>query len=194
MPVITRSQPGSADRAPAGRVVEHKRIGAHNISVVEVVDPGRFTEWVQETLEKNGAQTIEIPAVLSRSVQEYIDDGFTWFVFDTVELGAETVTRDAISYRFATDKLFYPLRISRTDEGETEISLIVLTPQMLSEFPGLPIRRVQLEGDPVTIGQDELRKIDEDIADLLSEAEELKLRVWKLRGRLDSFDQDLLAH
>jgi hypothetical protein len=190
----TRYKGGAVTRSPAGRVVERKKIGAHNIAVVQVLDPKRFTSWVQETLDKDGVKQKKIPAVLSSSVQEYIDDGFTWFVFDTVELGSETVTQDAIIYKFATDKLYYPLRISRTDEGETEITLVILTPKMLSEFPGLPIKQVRLEHEPVTIGQSELKQIDKDIAALLRSSQELKLRIWKLRGRLDSFHQDLLAH
>jgi hypothetical protein len=190
---VTRGKAEAVTRAPAGRVVERKKIGAHNIAVVQVLDPKRFTGWAQEALQKDGAKQETIPAILSTSVQEYIDDGFTWFVFDTVELGSETVTQDAIIYRFATDKLYYPLRISRTDEGETDITLIVLTPRMLSKFPGLPVKQVHLEHEPVTIGQRELREIDEDIAALLQSSQELKLRVWKLRGRLDSFHQDLLA-
>jgi hypothetical protein len=191
---MTRSKGGIITRSPAGQVVERKRIGAHNIAVVQVLDPKRFTHWVQESLQKDGAQQKTIPAVLSRSVQEYIDDGFTWFVFDTVDLGSETVSQDAIIYRFSTDKLYYPLRISRTDEGETDITLIILTPKMLSEFPGLPIKEIGLEHEPVTIGQSDLKMIDEDIAALLRGSPELKLRIWKLRGRLDSFHQDLLAH
>lgn len=193
---VTRStgdQPRSKS-IPAGRIVESKKIGAHDISVVEVVDPKRFVDWAQKNLAQNGATQKEIPAVLKKSVQEYIDDGYTWFVFDTVELGSETVTQDAIVYRFASDNLFYPLRISRTDEGETEVTLLIFTPKMLSNFPALPIEQVLLEHEPVTIGQKELQRIDTDIAELLKNTEQLKLRIWNLRGRLDSFHQDLVAY
>lgn len=193
---VTRSPDGQprSKSLPAGRIVESKKIGAHDISVVEVVDPERFVDWAQEHLAKNGASRKEIPAVLKKSVQEYIDDGYTWFVFDTVELGSETVTQDAIVYRFKSDKLFYPLRISRTDEGETEVTLLIFTPKMLENFPALPIERVLLEHEPVTIGQKELQSIDGDIADLLRDTDQLKLRIWNLRGRLDSFHQDLMAY
>ena len=193
---VTRSPDGLArsKSLPAGRIVESKKIGAHDISVVEVVDPERFVDWAQEHLAKNGASQKDIPAVLKKSVQEYIDDGYTWFVFDTVELGSETVTQDAIVYRFKSDKLFYPLRISRTDEGETEVTLLIFTPKMLANFPALPIERVLLEHEPVTIGQKELQSIDGDIADLLRDTDQLKLRIWNLRGRLDSFHEDLVAY
>ena len=193
---VTRSTGtlGPPKSIPAGRIVESKKIGAHDISVVEVLDPDRFVDWAQKNLAKNGAAQKEIPAVLKKSVQEYIDDGYTWFVFDTVELGSETVSQDAIVYRFKTDKLFYPLRISRTDEGETEVTLLIFTPKMLANFPALPIERVLLEHEPVTIGQKELQRIDEDIAELLRDTDQLKLRIWNLRGRLDSFHQDLVAY
>ena len=60
-------------------------------------------------------------------IDEYLADGYQWFVFDVVELATEPRTNDAIEYRFACDKLYYPLRITRVEHGKTDIRLIVLT-------------------------------------------------------------------
>ena len=54
------------------------------------------------------------------------------------------MTSEAIQYRFKTESLFYPLRITRTEEGETSIELLVLTQRPLIQFPGIPIEEIKL--------------------------------------------------
>jgi hypothetical protein len=120
-------------------------------------------------------------------------DDYQWFVFDVVELGTEPVTNDAIQYRFAADCVYYPLRITRTEEGSTSIELLILTPRLLSDFPGLPIERVELRHQPVTVTSAELRDLNEDMDALLGHRSSTQLRIWRIRGRLSEFDEDLIA-
>ena len=115
----------AAPAPPAGEITEHKRIGAHDISVALVLDGARFVAWAEEYLEKQGVDQPKIPEPLKRVIGEYIADGYDWFVFDVVELGEETVTKDAIQYRFKTPALYYPLRITRAETGDTKIRLLI---------------------------------------------------------------------
>lgn len=110
-----------------------------------------------------------------------------------VDLGRETVTNDAIQYRFASDCVYYPLRITRTEEGETSIKLLVLTPRLLSRFPALPVSRVRLLHQPISITSAELRELNEDMDALLGHRPNMKLRIWQINGRLSAFDADLIA-
>ena len=59
-----------AARPPAGEVTLHKKIGAHDISVVRVLDRRRFVDWVNEYLKKSGVNNPKIPRPLELVVQE----------------------------------------------------------------------------------------------------------------------------
>ncbi|MDH5468364.1 MAG: DUF2330 domain-containing protein, partial [Candidatus Aminicenantes bacterium] len=122
---------GAAERPPAGEVTFYERIGAHDISVTHVLRGDGFIEWVEKYLKADGIANPVIPDALKKVVEEYIEEGFVWFVFDVVSLDEELKTNEAIQYRFRTDFLFYPLKITRTEEGFTLISLLILTPKLL---------------------------------------------------------------
>jgi hypothetical protein len=180
--------------APAGEVTFHKKIGAHDISVTRVLDGAGFVRWVEQYLKRSGVDNPTIPPPLANVIGDYLKDGYGWFVFDVVELGRETLTNDAIQYRFSSECLYYPLRITRAEEGETSIRLLVLTPRLLSQFPGLPVREVQLLHEPVAITSSELRSLSVDMDALLGHREDMKLRIWQIRGKLSEFRDDLIAH
>jgi hypothetical protein len=179
--------------APAGQVTFHERIGAHDISVTKVLSAEGFIAWVSRYLGNAGVDNPQIPEPMTKVIGEYLKDGYEWFVFDVVELGAEPRTNDAIQYRFASEHLYYPLRITRTEQGETKIQLLVLTPRLLSKFSGLPADRVQLAHTPVQITGKELMDLSPDMDVLLGRRSGQQLRIWEIYGRLDAFTADLLA-
>ena len=74
-------------------------------------------------MRKAGVDNPTIPEPMKEIVAEYLRDDFKWFVFGVVELGKEVKTKEAIQYRFSTRSLYYPLRITRTEEGNTKVRL-----------------------------------------------------------------------
>lgn len=180
-------------KPPAGEVTFHKKIGAHDISVTHVLDSDGFIEWVEKYLKSAGVENPLIPEAMKEVIAEYLNEGFSWFVFDVVELDENPKTNEAIQYRFKTDFLFYPVKITRTEEGYTSIKLLILTPLLLSKFPGIPINEVKLRHEPVSISSKELRSLSEEMDDLLGHREDIKLRIWEIRGKLSSFEKDLIA-
>ncbi|MBN2498253.1 MAG: DUF2330 domain-containing protein [Deltaproteobacteria bacterium] len=190
----TRGMTKSAAQVPAGEVTFHKKIGAHDVSVTHVLDAAGFVSWVEAYLKKSGVGTPEIPPALKAVVEEYLSERFTWFVFDVVELDEQPKTNEAIEYSFATDRLYYPLKITRTESGFTTVDLLVLTPRLLRNFPGIPASRVQLAHEPVSISRRELESLSRPMAELLGRQAEYKLRIWKVSGRLRDFTADLIAY
>lgn len=85
---------------PAGEVTFHKKIGAHDISVIHVLDTNGFIEWVENYLKSSNVDNPQIPEGLKSVIGEYLGEGFSWFVFDVVELDEEPKTGQAIQYRF----------------------------------------------------------------------------------------------
>lgn len=184
---------GGAYIAPAGEITFQEKIGAHDIAVVRVVKVSGFVDWVNDYLRKSGVENPTIPTSLRKTVEEYLSEGFEWFSFDVVSLDSKIKTNDAIQYRFKTKELYYPLRISRGGSGNTEIRLLVVTPGLLDYFRGIPVGKVVMQHEAVDITYEELRSINEEMEMMLSGRGPLKIRNWKIRGDLSSFDKDLLA-
>ncbi len=130
---------------------------------------------------------------MSSLIEEYIDDDYAWFVFDVIEIGEQTITNEAIQYRFKTKYLYYPMKITKTVTGNTVIDLLILTPKLLSKFPGLSIKNVKLQHDPITVNDYELKDISEDMYQLLSSWTSYKMRIWRIEGDPKTFNKDLLA-
>jgi hypothetical protein len=182
------------ERRPAGRVVEHKRIGTHDLRIAEVLNEKGFTDWALDYLTKQGAPEPTIPQVFKDVIAEYLQDGYRWFVFDVVELGPELVKKDVLRFHFRTDYLYFPLRITRVESGDTLIKLLILTHDSLAnaEFAGLAKGRITLPARPVKLYSSEVSAIDKAAGTILPNRISL-LRTWEIKGALDGFDRDLLV-
>uniref|UniRef100_A0A7V0Z5C4 DUF2330 domain-containing protein n=1 Tax=candidate division WOR-3 bacterium TaxID=2052148 RepID=A0A7V0Z5C4_UNCW3 len=178
---------------PPAEITFHEKIGAHDISVVHLLATQNFVDWVRDYLKSLGFDREIISDAQKELVESYIGEGFSYFVFDVVSLNKEMKTLEPIQYRFKTERLFYPLKITSLSSGNTTIELLILTPKMLSRFSGISIKRINLTHEPITITSDDLREINEDMYELLKENTEMKLRIWKIEGGLSSFEQDLIA-
>ena len=181
---------------PPARVTFHETIGAHDVAVIQALRLNGFVEWVETYLRSQQVHTPVIPAPLSQVVEEYIRDGLTWFVFDVVSLTDRPVTKQTIQFRFRTNCLYYPLRITRSEEGETVVKLLVLTTELV-DFTrgmgyGLPRERLKLAHKPVTITADELSSLNREMDALLGRPYTAKLRIWEIKGVLSEFEQDLV--
>lgn len=75
----------------------------------------------------------ELPdyAVAEDIVEDYVKRGFPSFALDFVQLSVDTLFIEPVLYRFASQKLYYPLKTSNTFGGTGEIDLILVTPGTL---------------------------------------------------------------
>lgn len=179
---------------PGGEVTFQAQIGAHDVSVTHLLDGPGFVSWVLDYLKTRGVEEDIVTSRMRALVEEYIAEGFEWFVFDVVALGPETVTSEPLQYRFKTRRLFYPLKITSTAAGATSVELLILTPRLLSRFPGVPTESIELRHEPVTVTREELRFLNEAMFELMGDCPESRLRIWQLHGDLGAFDRDLIAH
>jgi hypothetical protein len=200
----------------AGKITQYKTIGAHNISVAKVMDSRYFVKWVKKYLKELNSGNPKISRQLQKVVEQYLDEGFQWFVFDVVELKKSPFVHQAIQYRFKTDKLFYPLKISSTETGPTQIDLLVLTSRLLNNFPQFPEKRIKLMHNPAVLSKKEIKSLSPEIYDLMelkitsslsfnqkirfllnkknNSNDNPKLRIWRIRGDLKEFTNDLVAY
>jgi hypothetical protein len=185
---------GGGDAAPPAAVVTfQEKIGAHEITVVNVKNQKGFIDWVEDHLRKGGVENPTIAEPMKQVIGEYLQSRCRWFVFDVVELTKETKTKDAIQYRFPTKVLYYPLRITRAGSGDTHIQLLIFSNKLhlLPKSGGL---RVRLLHDPLPITSAELQELgNRDFADLLKNHQCI-LRIWDINGPLSSFKTDIAVH
>lgn len=184
----------SAEAPPPGEITFHERIGAHDVSVARVVSGDGFVEWVNDYLKRASVGNPVIPPRLRKVVEEYIDDGFCWFAFDVVELGNKFRSLEALQYRFPSSRLFYPVKISRSNEGQTSIELLVLTWRLMQESSGIPFSQIELRHEPVKLTSAEVRSLGRDLDKLLDHQDDVRLRIWRVEGDFSSFDRDIIAH
>ena len=183
---------GALAPPPAGDVTFQERIGAHDISVIQVLKPARFVDWVEEHLKQAGVDNPTISPPIRAVVQQYLRDGFRWFAFNVVDLGEQTVTKDAIQYRFSTRWLYYPLRITRTEKGLTSIRLVLLTPRLV-RIPYVGSSKVRLLHEPLGISESEVEQIDPDLHDLLKGHPTVLIRLWEIKGLPSRFTRDVIT-
>ena len=184
---------GAGAARPAGEVTFHKKIGAHDISVAHVLSTDGFIAWVEEYLGSLHVQNPVISPEMKSIIGEYLSEKSTWFVFDVISLDEVLSTGEAVQYRFKTKFLYYPMKVTQTVEGSTTVDLLILTPKLLSNFSGIPSHEVELRHEPVPITSEELRGLNPDMDALLGHRGDMKLRIWRLWGKISSFKQDLIA-
>lgn len=179
--------------ASAGEVTFEAQIGAHHVSVVKVLKMDDFVQWVIEFLKDKGVKETQMSEGFRQLIEVYLKDKYHWFVFDVIKVSEEAEAVEPLQYTFKTNQLFYPLRITSLAKGKTIIDIIVLTPKLLSKFPALSVKRINLRHEPVEITQAELKGINEDMTKLLEGRGKCMLRIWRCQGKLAEFEQDLLA-
>ncbi|MFW5790522.1 MAG: hypothetical protein ACOCWE_04670 [Bacillota bacterium] len=184
---------GSGEVEPAGEVTFQEKIGAQDISVTRVNRPADFVSWVNEYLSSQGVDNPTIPDSLGDVIVEYIEDSFDWFVFSVIELTEETHSQEAIQYRFKSDAAYFPLKITRTETGSTELEIMAFMPPKQVERESSRTLNFLPTNVPVSVDNYQIMEIDEGIGQMMSNYEISGLHHWYISGELSEFKEDLVV-
>lgn len=180
---------------PAGLVTWHERTGAHDVSVTKVLDARRFNTWAADFLHKRGSSAT-VPAWLKTRIDEYMKEGFHWFVFDTLRLSTHTQSVQPLRYRFKTNSLFYPLKMTRVD-GNSTAKLIVISSEEIRKVDWLGSATIRYEGKTINLKRAEVKYIDPEMDSIIAgnEYKAGTLGFWRVSSDpYRGFDRDLYAH
>ncbi len=111
-------------------------IGAHHLAVLEVRDAGQLIDWVKDFYAEKGLYLTGQEDLLKRAeavVADYVRRGYRYFAVDMIVLAEEDKTIEPLAYTFECDYVYYPLYISSTSGGETDVKLFVLADAWLSK-------------------------------------------------------------
>jgi hypothetical protein len=179
-------------KPPPAKVTFHEKIGAHEISTIKLINEKGFIKWVEKHLASLGVENPEIPEKLRKVIKEYIDEGYTWFVFDVVELTRRPKTKQAIQFKFKTNYLYYPLKITKTETGKTSVEMLILTERLLNKNMLVGEKKIKVMHTPVRLNKDEIKELNKDCFELLGKPAHCNLRIWKVTGNLQNFKKDII--
>ena len=160
---------GSAREAVEFRF--HKRLGAHDVTVVHIRDSQHFTTWVNEFFRQQGLPHRTLSSQETSLISDYVQRGFSFFVFDLVELGQETTSVEPLLYRFPTQHFYYPLKISKLFGKVGTIELFVFGKRRKIRQPeddpdGV---RYVLRSSSAFVTADDMQRVAPEIAELLGQ-------------------------
>ncbi len=191
---------GPEEASSAGvEITFHKRIGAHDVTIVKVNDLDYFLEWIENFAHEKGLEVKEISSGFKAGIANYLKRDIKYFVFDVIEAGQEKESIKPLIYRFDSDFLYYPILISGVSEikeSQTEINLFLITEKEV-EFPDIPYTYYSYHwprsyGYPVELTKEELEEVSQEIADLFEK--EANVREVSLYGRLNDLKRDLMIY
>ena len=178
-------------------------IGAHNITIFHIRDGTNFNSYATDFAAQAGLSDITFSSDFQNTVDEYLEDDISYFVFDIIDISEEEHSIDPIVYRFKTDFLFYPLKITAaSDVGETyaEVNVFCITKNRIKNeiFSDLSfysnINYYWYYGDPlsdINLSEDELLEISPDIYNIFKG--DPILMSHEYYGRYSNLDGDIIV-
>ena len=129
---------GAAEQKPVTELVLSQKIGPHDITVIRVENAAGFLPMVKDFLKKKNLPSGGLDGKIESVAADYIKRGFRYFVFDVIYTTPEVKSVEAVQFRFASPKLYYPLKTSNLFGGKGAIDLIVAAPTARETY-GLPL-------------------------------------------------------
>jgi len=159
---------GGGDSLPRPRpgigVVFHKRIGKHQVTTVELTDLANFRAWSASFLARNRVSATFDFEKLEAVVKEYFRDGHRFFLFDLISLSKVTTTMRPLAISFASERIYYPLRVNRLYTGKSDVLLMVFSDVSLprgrfSQIGFAPSKSVRIQADDRRLLGPELNRL-----------------------------------
>lgn len=180
----------------------HEKVGAHDITVVEVNDVYEFIQWTEDYLRGHKIEKDISGDKLEVLVSDYIERDLNFFVFDLIEAGAERKSIEPITYRFECDFVYYPLKISKLASGNVNIDVFAITNGIIDRSSISVLRIAEwhyghgygyFHKMPIefSLSLDEVESISHKIAELFDNGAWLTALTYK--GPLEGLDDDLKA-
>ena len=185
--------------APTGgiEITFQQKIGAHDLTIVKVNDLEAFLSWIKNFATQKGLIVKDISPEFKEGVKNYLKRDIKYFVFDVIEVSGEKESIDPLVYRFNSEYLYFPVLISGVSEisgNQTKIQLFLITrdkiPEEISSEGKGDFYWKGYFGYPVQLTQEELKGVDEEIANLFGS--DVIARIFSYYAYLKDFDKDLV--
>jgi hypothetical protein len=125
----------SFSATPSLVITFHEKIGAHNITVVKANSSRTLFRWITNSFKTatNGQVPNRLPEDLQKTLEEYIRNGFNFFALDLIQFNPNQTSVEPLIYKFKTNFLYFPLKISSHNTGSSAINLFLFTSMPIDE-------------------------------------------------------------
>ena len=126
----------------AGQAARHRpveirlseKIGLHDVTAIKINDIEQFSRWLEDFFKSKGIRADrEKLHDVYRNARDYLQRGYSYFVFDSVKVSEKLKFLEPLVYRFKTDKVYYPLKTSNLIGGTGAVELILVLPGSVSD-------------------------------------------------------------
>jgi len=179
-------------------IVFHERVGAHDITVVKATSIDELIAFILKyAREMSVSNVLSVDQKTRNILEDYSIRAFNYWVFDLVDVYSATKTVEPVIYEFRSPKLYYPLKVSATAKGRTDIILYLITPELMNEqiIPAkMRFARYQPIDQPIQfqLSSQDLATIDPNLARLFPAVD--GTAAWftavKYEGELQDLDFD----
>ncbi|MCK4733526.1 MAG: DUF2330 domain-containing protein [Methanophagales archaeon] len=181
---------------PGIEITFHKKIGAHDVTVVKVNDLNHFINWVENFTTEMGFEHTEISSEFENSVAGYLNRDIKFFVFDVIESSEDKQSIKPLIYRFKSDFLYYPLEITAASDAgwsRSEVNIFLITKGIINEDIVEDINLWPRTGFyyGIELSEEELKEISPEVADLFSSAYVMNAYY---SGKLNRLNKDLVVY
>ncbi len=192
--ILTGTQRGEV---PGVEITFHKKIGAHDVTIVKVNDLDYFIDWVKDFSTNLGFEYTELPSNFKTTVSNYLDRNIDHFVFDVIETNESSQTIKPLIYRFKSDYLYYPLEITATSDVGWSVSRVNVFLIAKGVVNQTVIRNARLSPRAgfeysIELTGDELREISPELEDLFR-SDPFVMNV-QYSGPLKMLNKDLIVY
>ena len=194
MYLIWEHTPPYLGPAPGVNITFHKKIGAHDITIVEANNVSEFIKWAEDYLAGHGIEKGISGEKLEMVISDYIERGLKFFVFDLTDVSEERESVKPIIYRFESDFLYYPLEISKLASGDVDIDVFAVTKDKIESASISELEIAEYwDGTPVEfrINEEEIEEISPEISALFEGG--AWLTALNYSGALEDLEGDLMA-
>ncbi|MCU0798593.1 MAG: DUF2330 domain-containing protein [Candidatus Thermoplasmatota archaeon] len=160
------SNDGGGTGSNSDIIIEFERkIGSHDITVINVVDHTDFKDQIMDLLIKLNIPLEMWPAGLDNIISGYCRRGITYFAIDRFPIKKDVGSTEPLVYEFRSDQLIFPLEISSILDGRSTVSVACITPWDLPIDLSLAVGQLSLRTE-VKLDPYALWEIDQNIPDL----------------------------
>lgn len=183
----------------AAVITFHKKIGAHDINVVKINNLDGFLKW--EQLKDLGIKESQITNEFRGAIENYLTRNITYFAFDKIEAGKEKISVTPISYRFKSNYLYYPVKLTafsatagKEQSINDEVHLFVITKNPLNDYKNIFSHRYPNwhRNPSLKFDKEELKSVSEDLANLFNS--EAYVTEIGYVGGLYSIQEDIIIY
>ena len=171
-------------------VIWERKIGVHQIALVEAHNSEDLIKWATEYAKKYGVMPPS-PTKLRKYVEifeDYLERGYKYTAIDIVEVKVYSMLVEPIKYIFRSSYIYYPLKVSNAYNGKAVVRIYLVVKDELNLDPVISMGFREI--GRVELNYDEVYRVDKDLANLFRKDGRVKVILLEYRGD-SKFDRDI---